>query len=237
VLSILMQKPPPAGVASRPRLALVQPIPLADASDADLARAAAKGHPGAPTVVWDRFSTLVRGILRRSLGRDDVDDHVQEVFLRFFRQISTLRDPDVLRSFLIGIAIRVAKGELRRRRVRRWFRLTDDGSVPEDAPAAAEDPEAREALARLYAILDRIEDQARLAFVLRHVEGLELVDVADALGVSLATAKRRLARASSRVLAAAARDPLLVEYAPSRASENESDNGEMDADAKAGGLE
>ena len=57
----------------------------------------------------------MRGILRRSLGLwCDVDDQVQEVFIRFFRNLHTLRDPKVVRSFLIGITLRVASGELRR---------------------------------------------------------------------------------------------------------------------------
>jgi RNA polymerase sigma-70 factor (ECF subfamily) len=54
--------------------------------------------------------------------------------------------------------------------------------------------------------------EARMAFVLRHVEGLELTEVAAALDVSLATAKRRLQHADKRLRAAAERDPLLANY-------------------------
>src|SRR5262245_26767331 len=118
---------PPARSAG-PRLASVHRLPveapasrLAQADDAELARAAAAGHSAAPGLVWDRFSSLVRGLLRQSLGpQNDVEDQVQEVFLRFFQQVDTLRDPSALRSFLVGITIRVAGTELRRRRVRRW---------------------------------------------------------------------------------------------------------------------
>jgi RNA polymerase sigma-70 factor (ECF subfamily) len=44
------------------------------------------------------------------------------------------------------------------------------------------------------------------------VEGLELLEVASALGVSLATVKRRLARVSARVWAMAQGDRMLIEY-------------------------
>ena len=47
---------------------------------------------------------------------------------------------------------------------------------------------------------------------MRHVEKLELVDVAAAMDISLATAKRHLARASVRVFAMAEREPALVDY-------------------------
>ncbi|MFT3766779.1 MAG: sigma-70 family RNA polymerase sigma factor [Minicystis sp.] len=207
----------PEQLAPGPRLASVHRLPLAGADDAALARAAASGAPGAPEAVWDRFSPMVRRVLRRSMGPGaEVEDLVQEVFLSFFRQVRELRDPAAVESFFFGIAIRVARAEIRKRRVRRWLRLTDDGALPEEIEAPAEDAEAREAIARLYAILDQSDAEGRLAFVLRHIEGLELPDVAEALGVSLATAKRRLARVSARILAAAAKDPVLRAYVQAR---------------------
>jgi RNA polymerase sigma-70 factor (ECF subfamily) len=48
--------------------------------------------------------------------------------------------------------------------------------------------------------------------VLRHIEGLELTEVAEALGCSLATAKRKIAKASDHVFARAASDPFLSDY-------------------------
>lgn len=185
-------------------------LPLEDASDADIARAAASGQAAAQGRAWDRFAPLVRGMLRRSLGPlEDVEDHVQEVFIRFFRNLPSLRDPEAVRAFLIGISIRVAASELRRRRVRRWLHLSE--RVPEHAGGAL-DEEAREAVRRLYALLDRLNDEARLAFVLRFIEGLELTAVAEALGISLATTKRRLSKVQRQVLAMVERDPLLAEY-------------------------
>lgn len=195
----------------RPRLALVgRGTPSAD--DAGLARAIAEGHAAAPGMVWDRYATLVRGVLRRALGPGaDVDDQVQIAFLELFREAKNLRDPSALRAFLIGITVRVARAELRRRRVRRWLRLTDDGAVPE-AAADDLDEDAREAVARLYVVLERLDDKSRMLFVLRHVQGLELTETAEALGISLATAKRRLAKVTARVHAMAARDPILASY-------------------------
>lgn len=162
-------------------------------------RALVARQPAAAAAAWDRFSPLVRGLLWQSLGAfADVDDLAQDVFLHFFRRIPDLRDPNAVSSFIVGITIRVARGELRRRRLRRWLRLSDDGALP-DVPVAGADVDAREALARLYAILDRVDDDARMAFVLRYVQGLELTEVADALGCSLATAKRRISKANQRI--------------------------------------
>ena len=192
-----------------------------DLDDATLARAIVEGRPSAPGLVWDRYARLVHGILRRTLGPGaDVDDQVQLAFIELLRDAKKLRDPAALRSFLVGITVRVARAELRRRRFRRWLRLTDDGVVPEVADES-DDEDAREALARLYAMLERLPDQSRMIFVLRHVEGLELTETADAMGVSLATAKRHLAKVTARVHAMAARDPILAGYLDSGAEEEE----------------
>lgn len=198
--------------APTPRLTLVRTRAAADLDDAALARAAAEGQPGTAAAVWDRYGAMVQSLLRRVLGPGgDVDDHVQETFIQFFRDVKKLRDPAALRPFLYGIAVRVARSALRRRRFRRWLSLTDDGVLP-DEPAADVDEGAREAIARLYALLDKLDDKTRLLFVLRYVEGLELTETAEATGVSLATAKRHLAKATARIRAMAGNDPILAAY-------------------------
>jgi RNA polymerase sigma-70 factor (ECF subfamily) len=157
---------------------------------------------------------LVRRILRRSLGPGvDVEDAVQDAFLRLFRDLETLREPTALRSFLIGITLHVATSELRKRRARQWLRLSDDGVVPERPTSEAmADHEQRQALLRLYRVLDRVDAERRLVFVLRHVEGLELTELAAVLGCSLSTTKRRVADASARVCRLASADPVLAPY-------------------------
>jgi RNA polymerase sigma-70 factor (ECF subfamily) len=188
-------------------------VPIVEGpSDADLARMARDKDPRAATLVWNRYSSLVRGVLYRSVGPGhDVEDLLQDVFIGFFKNVGTLRDPSSLRPFLVGIALRTAHTSLRKRRVRRWLRLSDDGVVPE-VPTTDGDPRTREAVSRLYTILDRLPDRERLAFVLRHAEGHELTETAELLGVSLATVKRMLQRAEAHVQGSAQKDDLLREW-------------------------
>lgn len=180
--------------------------------DAELARLAQQKDPRAATLVWDRYSGLVRGVLFRSVGPGhDIEDLLQDVFIGFFKNVGGLRDGTALRPFLVGIALRTARTALRKKRVRRWLHLSDDGNVPEVATDDG-DPRTREALRRLYAILDELDDRERLAFVLRHAEGHELTETAEALGVSLATVKRMLQRADAHVQARAKEDDLLCAW-------------------------
>ncbi len=152
------------------RLALAQ-VDGAPASvdDAALVRAVVEGHASAPGLVFDRYAALVHGILRRSLGPGaDVDDQVQVAFVELFREAKNLRDPSVLRSFLIGITVRVARAELRRRR-------TAAGSA---SPTTAPCPRSRsKATRRARGARASLRDagaarhSSRMLFVLRHVEG------------------------------------------------------------------
>ncbi len=191
--------------------AVVRVLPVSYPDDASLARALVAGQAMAAAAVWDRFAPLVRALLLQTLGPDqEIDDLTQDTFLALLRHISTLREPALLKSFLVGIAVRVARRELRRRRLRRWLSLTSDGELPAVAASDA-DLVARAELRELYRVLDKLHPDARLLFVLRHAEGLELHEIARHLECSLATAKRRLAQANARVLVHARSRPELLE--------------------------
>ena len=158
------------------------------ASDLDLARALIEGKSHAAELAWERYSPLVHRIVSRAIGPDaEVEDVTQEIFYRLFSRIGTLRKPEALRSFVISFAIRIVKWELRRRRARRWLTLSETGEVPDEQVMVMD------------ALLDRLSTRERLVLVLRHVEGMTLDEIAEAMELSLATVKRALRRASLRV--------------------------------------
>lgn len=185
---------------------------LTEADDATLARALMAKDQTAPRVAWSRFAPLVRRILRRSLGpQHEVEDIVQDVFLCLFERVHTLRDPVALKAFVIAIAVRTARYELRRARVRRWVGLSRSAELP-DLRVVNADTSSQHALIHFYRTLDRINARDRTAFVLRFVEGMEAAEVAAALDVSVPTARRCFTRAWQRVTFFAQRDPFLVDY-------------------------
>jgi RNA polymerase sigma-70 factor, ECF subfamily len=170
-----------------------------ETADVELAHALINGDSRAAELAWERYAPLVHRIVSRAIGPDgEVEDVTQEIFYRLFSRIGTLRKPEALRSFVISFAIRIVKWELRRRRARRWLTLSETGDVP-DEQLLVMDAESRYALRRLYALLDRLSTRERLVLVLRHVEGMTLEEIAEAMELSLATVKRALRRASLRV--------------------------------------
>lgn len=149
---------------------------------------------------------MVYRLLERSLGPNgEAEDLTQDVFLRTFAGLPALRDVDALRSFIYSVALRTLKWELRRRRVRRMLHLSDTGQLP-DLPVRGVDSESRQILARFYALLERLSANDRTAFVLRHMEGWKLEEIANGMGVSLATVKRWVSRASQEVSSLVAAD-------------------------------
>ncbi len=188
----------------------LEPPPIDDVA---LASALLRREPRAATEVWTAYAPLVLRFLRRFFGPTcDGQDLCQEVFLRLFKRIDELRDPAALRGFLLSIALGVSRNEVRRARVRRWIGLTATGELPEVPAVGGWDPEAREATARLYAILERLGAEDRSLFITRYVERMEIAEIAGVLGLSVATTKRRLARVTKRVGARLGNDPVFADY-------------------------
>jgi RNA polymerase sigma-70 factor (ECF subfamily) len=180
--------------------------------DADLVRAFSGGENWAARAIWNRHAPMVYRLLERALGPNgEVEDLTQDVFLRAFAALPSLRDVEALRSFIYSVALRTLKWELRRRRVRRILRLSNTGQLP-DLPVRGVDSEARQLLARFYGLLEQLRVNDRAAFVLRHMEGLTLEEIADRMGVSLATVKRWVSRASQDVSALVDGDRELSAY-------------------------
>ena len=176
-------------------------------TDAELVRALRADDPGAPAVLWARYSASVGRVLAKALGPClEIEDLTQEVFLRVFGRLPALRDPSALRSFVIAVAMNVLKWELRRRWVGRKVRLSGTGTLPEIESTSA-DAEARHALRRCYRIFDNLPTKERLAFVLRYMEEMTIDEVAAALAVSVSTAKRWVNRGAAKVAAQVTDDP------------------------------
>jgi RNA polymerase sigma-70 factor (ECF subfamily) len=196
------------GLASVHRLL---PVEIGDERGGDRALLAAlhDRHPSAAAVLFDRFARPVERTLVRILGRDsDVADLLNDVFLRAVQRIDRVVDADALGMWLTRIAVYTAREHIAARRRRRWLLFFGSHDLPEREATQAS-PDMRQAVAHLYRVLDELPVDDRLAFSLRYLEEMDLTEVADACGVSLATAKRRLARAEKRFVAMSRRDPVL----------------------------
>jgi RNA polymerase sigma-70 factor (ECF subfamily) len=169
------------------------------------------GEPWAKAALFERYGPQVQRQLRKLLGPQpslEVPDLIHDVFVRALAAIHQLRDASALRSWMQAITLRTAYRALRVQRARRWLRFWEPIEATE-LPVDAVDGEVLDAYKRTYAVLDRMPAAERIVFALRHIDGMELSPIAVACEVSLATVKRRLAKAEQRFAAAARRDEVL----------------------------
>lgn len=204
-MSAASQSPMPA---ESPR-GVVRSLPFVG-SDAAIVEGMRAGQASARAALFDRYGAHVQRVLARVMGPDpELADLLQDVFVRAFSAIASLEDPAALRGWLTSIAVFTARGCIRRRGLRRWFGLGPAREDPPDVPAPTPSEDVSAALRATYAVLGRMPADERIVFALRFVDGMELTDVARAAGTSLATVKRRLARAEQRFLTLAKREPAL----------------------------
>jgi RNA polymerase sigma-70 factor (ECF subfamily) len=173
-------------------------------SDGELVARALAGDEAAQEQLFLRHAPGVTQMADRVL-RDPVEaeDVVQHTFEVAFRNLHQLAEIASLRAWLLQIAVRRCHRIFRRRKLARLFGL-DSGRPAEtwvDHAVPALDPERRAELALLELALARAPESERVAWMLRHVEGLALDECAQACGCSLATVKRRIAAAAERVRA------------------------------------
>jgi RNA polymerase sigma-70 factor (ECF subfamily) len=125
----------------------------------------------------------------------DVEDVVHDAFLKAQERLTDLRDSAAFRPWLGSIVVRLVRTRLRRRKLLGALGLTNPDPVEIDSLAAPDaDPEARALLAQVYALLQTLAPDDRIAWTLRYVERHRLETVAVMMDCSLATAKRRIGR-------------------------------------------
>ncbi len=149
--------------------------------------------------IYRRYGRYVAAIILRLDGRaTEVEDLVQDVFVEAAAGITRLREPEAIRGWLATIAVRTVRRRLRLRRVRQFFGL--DRDIAEIGLAAhVVSPMDRLLLRAVYRVLDGMSVEDRLAFSLHTIEGETLDEVAKLCDCSLATAKRRVARAQGMI--------------------------------------
>jgi RNA polymerase sigma-70 factor (ECF subfamily) len=175
---------------------MARPAPtLAKDDDASLIASAARGDQRAFAAIYRRHAAYVAGVAYRLLGRDgEVDDVVQETFVAAARQLGEIRDPEHFRYWLVRVAVRNVHRRLAQRR-----RFSLFSREIEATAARLSDPRASAEVVALYEALSTVPPKLRIVWILRHVEGMTLPEVAEVCDASLATVKRRLADAEERV--------------------------------------
>jgi RNA polymerase sigma-70 factor (ECF subfamily) len=151
--------------------------------------------------LFQRHARLVIALSQRLLPQSaDADDLVQDAFVYAFHRLESLQNPQAFAAWIASIVVRTASKRLRRQRLLMRLGLQRNEPIDPDAVIApSAPPEVVSELKAVYALLDRLPAEQRIALVLRRIEGMELAEIAGHMKLSLATVKRRLVAAEARL--------------------------------------
>ena len=158
-------------------------------------------HPRRPSRVEGWFASYYRELgqfLRRYIRTpQDVDDCLQETFLRVWRQEQQGTLKDDARGYLFTTALNVARDRHRRNQVRcaGAHDALDDELVDECEPDAEATAHWRHGIRQLEAALADLRASTRTVFLLHHVERMTYPEIARRQGVTTRTVEREMARA------------------------------------------
>ena len=142
----------------------------------------------------DRLFAVAHRILR---DFDSAGDALQVTLLRIWRDLPTLRDPDLIEGWAYRVLVRACHDQLRkqRRQAPALHLLAADDTLEDPAAAVAN----REQLERAFRTLSA---EQRAAIVLQYYRGLSLNEIADVLDVPIGTVRSRLHYAKRALRAA-----------------------------------
>ena len=130
-----------------------------------------------------------RALRYLGVAEADLEDVCQEVFLVVHRRLDDFDGRSSIRTWVYGIALRLASDHRRRARLQQQR----SGDVPKEPPIPATCPIDRiEARQLLQKALDLIDDDKRAILLLHEIEGFSIPEIADMLGVHVQTAYTRL---------------------------------------------
>jgi len=153
--------------------------------DAALVRRAGAGDAAAFARLYERYARMVHALLLARVGRADVDDLVQDVFLTAWRRLDALRDPAAFGGWIAAIA--------RNRAIDFHRRAAETEKLPEHLAArdaTAAHIEARAALE----LICTLPAAYRETLVMRLVEGMTGPEIAERTGLTAASVRVNLHR-------------------------------------------
>ena len=152
-----------------------------------------------------RYQPAVLRVCVSVLGSHEVDDLVQEVFIKILQRFDRFEGRATLFTWMYEVALNHCRDELRRRKRRRWFSLQalpqeTVENIPDLEKHVGEQMETSELQQFLHREIKKLKPHHRELIVLRDLEGLAYEDIAKICKIDAKRVKSRLFEAR-RVLA------------------------------------
>jgi RNA polymerase sigma-70 factor (ECF subfamily) len=170
-----------------------------NSNDAELVAQTLAGDREAFGRLYDRYARLVRAVVL-AVSRDwsAAEDMTQESFLRAYRKLASLREPDRVGPWLVGIARQVAR-ERRRTSQRNRLRFSSDVVEPPCETNGEAAIDSREQFERVMMRLAELPEDERLAIHAHFFERQNAFQAAKRLELSRSGFYALLQRALARL--------------------------------------
>lgn len=172
-------------------------------TDEELIKAVLAGASSSFETLIVRYQPRVFGTARKYARREsDVEDIVQEVFIKAFTKLSTFRGDSPFEHWLMRLAVRTCYDFLRehqRNREHTLSEITEEESgwlerfATEDTQGSSQSAAAARAL--IHRLLEQLSPQSRLIIQLLEIEEKSLKEIAELTGWSIPMIKVRAFRA------------------------------------------
>ena len=181
-------------------------VPGSQNSDSQLAEIVEKARDG-NRFAFEQLIGRYQGDIHRMIyyrirARMDAEDLTQDVFIRAYRSIARLREPQRFRSWLYTIAVNRVNDYLRKKRLKSLFRSSDEETeIPPEADSLREQPEALQRVLKedfwrqVGRIATKLSKMEREVFMLRFLDHQSIHEIAQILKKSESTVKTHLYRA------------------------------------------
>lgn len=177
-------------------------------SDAEVVRAVLDGDRDAYRVLVDRYSrTLFRLAWRLTRSESDAEDVVQEALLRAYRHLGRYNPAMPFQAWIYRIASNCALDLLRGRERKPEDKLDEgvaerDGRFQSAAPAPDRELAGSEVRSLIHRTLETLPPAERMAFQLRHQEGMSIMEISQVIGKNESATKHSIFRAVRKLRAA-----------------------------------
>lgn len=175
---------------------------FAASRDEQLIDATLQGDERAFRYLVERYQAHVARTVTGMLGKtQDVDDCVQDVFIRLYGSLTRFRGESSVKTYVTRIAVNRSLDVLRKRQ-RSFFVPWDRSAVENiesDAPRPDDTLVYSDQRIQLRQALDSLSSRHRTVVVLRLIDGMSTSETADVLGVPYGTVLSRLKRALGKM--------------------------------------
>lgn len=151
------------------------------------------GHTAAFNALVKRWECPIYNFVLRYAGdRDDARDLCQQTFIRAYKSLRRLRDPDKFTAWIYQIALNACRDAARRREFISLDALLESTPIA-DAGARPDDRAHEQSLRDLInRALQNLPEEQRVVIVMKTYQGLKFTEIAEILHAPLNTVKSRM---------------------------------------------